>query len=131
MSDKAGPELDAKLAEALGWVFHRPHPESMRPEIWDMWHMPSGALQSCMEFRPSRDVATAIGVAEDLLRAGTITDWTAGTGMARRGDPPTDVAVSSAEVFGGGPEPVDIEGETVAHALTLALLAALQAEGSK
>ncbi len=124
MTEKAGPELDAKLAEALGWIFHRPHPDAIRPEVWDTWHKPSGERMRCSDWQPSRDVGLAISAAEEWCDKQDRPTWfvleSASPGFRSR-----------AEVRQGAVTIGRAEAETLAHALTLALLAALQSEGSK
>ncbi len=108
MSEKAGPELDVKLAEAVGF------------------HLDEGMLvdrQKCPRTmgRWSERIEQAVSMAEELRKAGRIDAWDihqfetsrASTGRLM----PNGRTLAWADA---------VQGETPAHALTLALLAALR-----
>lgn len=140
MSEKAGPELDAKLAELLGWrkpsergrcdVCGWPVVPADEPGCWasncSMRPMPSPRADVPAPYSCRTDLA--ISAAEEMRKAGKIDAWdihqfetsSASTGRLM----PDGRTLAWSDAAQGDPESVDPR----AHALTLALVAALSAE---
>jgi hypothetical protein len=123
---QAGPELDAKLAEAMGWKDVAEEHDGVLFGV-----APDEDYSLCTDgcdghihgdFLPSysEDVEAAITAAEELRKAGKIHAWdvhqfettSASTGRLM----PNGRTLAWADA---------VQGETPAHALTLALLAAV------
>ncbi len=139
MTDRAGPELDAKLAEALGWQWWRSR-GSGRRALYRPGHQPEWMTVRADMTEPicydveeqagmvpwvpfSVKAGKAIAAAEQAVFDGRIADWVVG----REGGSHWAEVTITADGHG---QPLRY-GDSPAHALTLALLAALRPEGSK
>jgi hypothetical protein len=133
MSEKAGPELDAKLAELMGLGRNvRLSGSTERVRIYDPNPFYSDGSVTALDVRRagpkpySTDVAAAISAAEELRKAGRIDAWDIHqfeTSSASTGRLNGRTMVWS-DAVQGDPDSADPR----AHALTLALVAALSAE---
>jgi hypothetical protein len=132
----AGPELDARLAEAMGWEWWRSSVTGRRA-LYAPGKQPSwmnaradGSEPVCYDVADdggmvprslfSTDVSAAIAAAEEMRKAGRIAAWSI-TVWPNWENVKGQVYLLS----GVNLEPCDADGDTPAHALTLALLAAL------
>jgi hypothetical protein len=122
---EAGPDLDAKLAEAMG---QKPREHEPGESYSDCACYFCGAhCEWGKEFdRPcidhySTDVSAAIAAAEEMRKAGRIAAWSV-TVWPNWDKPKGQVYLTR----GVNLEPWDADGDSPAHALTLALLAALK-----
>ncbi len=125
----AGPELDACLAKALGWTYVGLSEvdgcyEGEPPAGTDRWYPPARVTRRLDQYvgipQFSTDVSAAISAAEEARKAGRIRYWE--LGLDREARPFANISNGSDECIGTA------WGKTVAHALSLALCAALEVE---
>jgi hypothetical protein len=122
MSEKAGPELDRALAGAMGWKecdYEKHGYERGDDPVWVVKTHADGLEELQVEFYPSTDVATAISAAEEMRKAGRIERWNLHSGPD---------GMTAQTVLSGPVVPRFGKSSDAAHALTLALVAALSAE---
>lgn len=141
MSEKAGPELDAKLAEALGWEWWRSS-ETGRRALYRPGQQPSWMLERADGSEEiCRDVVGTAGMvpwvpfsahlgevrdaAEALRIAGRISGWSVYSRNYLDKDSPCEATVELPLLPDGTRWGDESQGESEAHALTLALLLAL------
>lgn len=113
-----GPDLDARLAEAMG---HKVCRDQLCEGCDAEWYVPYQSNAEGWETNTagvnfSTDPAAAISAAEEMRKAGRLKGWQVGCNGLRA---TAFVALTHRDIFA--------EGDCPAHALCLALLAALEA----
>lgn len=118
-----GPELDRLVAEkVLGWreMDYELHRTIRGPE--PTW-VKNVQGECVCEFRPSRDLSTCAAAAEEARKAGKLRFWLVTSSLAHDGFASPcfgTVNVSAAAAS------INVQGESCAHALALALLKACE-----
>lgn len=119
----AGPDLDAAIAELMGWKSHKSALQPKGSTTETAWLLPNGKYVYKRACCFSSDLSTIAGACEEMREKGRIDGWVIESPYAHR-------PLTALVYVDSRPEPDDIvgmHGESLAHALSLALKAALEA----